>query len=91
MLDGEPAGSAVVEQDGTFTILVNGPGEEVTFTIGSLHARGETPLDTGGSDRAGPERQRIDAKPLPVGEPAQGRKARRVPKGRPGAAGPLGV
>ena len=68
MLDGQPAGSAVVEQGGKFTILVNGPGERGDLYHRQPARKGETLLDTGRSDRAGPERQRIDAKPLPVEE-----------------------
>ena len=85
MLDGEPAGSAVVQQNGEFTILVNGPGEEVTFTIGSLQAEEKHPWTQGAATVLD-----LSASALTPNPSGGGTGVSQGPQGPPGPPGPQG-
>ncbi len=91
MVDGNPAGSVMVGQRGKFTLRAAGPGEEVTFKIGSFDA-----METAQWEQGGAMMLNLSAIPVMMGptesngkmmEPVPGPQG---PKGDPGARGASG-
>ena len=97
MVDGQKAGSAeVMGAEGKFeTLLVMGPGDEITFMIGDSMAMEKVPWMQGGAmmqnlnaEPGGMMPEAVDMVMPEKGE--KGDKGARGSMGQPGAAGPAG-
>jgi hypothetical protein len=98
MVDGSPAGMVPADRMGKFTLMAAGPGQEVTFKIGTFEAMEKRPWELGGlmmldlsaNTIMMPEKDdgTMEAVPGPAGP--QGAKGDPGARGSAGPAGPTG-